>query len=100
MEPATLRSIGRDIQKSFSKIALSIADAETTNTVIKAPSSWEIEAERQRFQLWAANLGLYGIGDRSLDYRLQDAASVKKYTFRLLQDLRDDLSKSGPCLQI
>jgi hypothetical protein len=100
MEPVALRSIGRDIQKAFSKIVNSHADSATSETSIKLPSSWEIESERQRFQLWAANLGLYSIGHRSLDYRLQDAASVRKYISRLLQDLRDDLSQSGYFLWI
>jgi hypothetical protein len=96
MDPGSLCGIGRDIERHFAEIALLLdPNASTPDTISQQLRSEDFESERQRFQLWAANLGLNQSGDRSLDYRLQDAPLVKEFTLDLLQELRDDLSQSA-----
>ena len=94
MDPGSLSRIGRDIEQHFTEIAVIDPNASRPDTIFQQLRSEDFEAERQRFQLWAANLGLNQSGDRSLDYRLQDAPSVKEFTLDLLRELRDDLSQS------
>jgi hypothetical protein len=53
----------------------------------------EIENEYQRFQLWAANLGLRGQGHWSLDYRLRDATFVKDFVIDLLNELKQTITE-------
>jgi hypothetical protein len=63
----------------------------------------DVQSEKERFDLWSANIGLCQLGDRSLDYRLQDEVAVKDFTISLLEDLRENLSDSMPaflCLAI
>lgn len=43
--------------------------------------------ERQRFELWASNLGLHHTGHSSLDYRLRDSKLVFDFALSLLVDL-------------
>ena len=54
----------------------------------------DLLCEKERFQLWAANLGLFVVGDRSLDYRTRDNFAVKEYTGKLLNELEEDLLRS------
>lgn len=44
-------------------------------------------AEAERFELWAANLGLFIVGHGSLDYRVRDAENLAKTLHRFLEDL-------------
>src|SRR5690348_6182052 len=53
----------------------------------------EIENEYERFQLWAANLGLRGQGHWSLDYRLRDATFVKDFVVELLNELKQTITE-------
>ena len=95
MDPGSLNRIGKDIEQNFAGIAVILdPNAPRPDIVFQQLRLEDFEAERQRFQLWAANLGLNQSGDRSLDYRLQDAPSVKEFTLDLLRELRDDLSQS------
>ena len=96
MDPETLSNVGRDIQRHFTKLAslLRLDKTPRPGDDLRPLDLDDIRAEEQRFQLWAANLGLNGSGDRSLEYRLQEAPSVKEYTLDLLQEFRDDLSQS------
>ncbi|KAI1662740.1 hypothetical protein F4813DRAFT_341731 [Daldinia decipiens] len=48
-----------------------------------------------RFKLWAGNLGAHRqSGSRSLEYRLRDASSLRKYITSLLLQLRSSLEKA------
>jgi hypothetical protein len=51
----------------------------------------QLVLERQRFLLWAQNLGLHRQGHASLDYRVRDAAAVKGYLAEVLTELQDTL---------
>ena len=53
-------------------------------------SSAAWEHEKDRFDLWANNLGLHHRGHSSLDYRLREAAALEK----IIEDLLDDLKTS------
>jgi hypothetical protein len=95
MDSGGLCGIGRDIEQHFAEITVLLDPSASTPDIISQQlRSEDFESERQRFQLWAANLGLNQSGDRSLDYRLQDAPSVREFTLDLLRELSDDLSQS------
>ena len=47
----------------------------------------DADVERQRFHLWAANLGVLSPGHASLDYRLRDAESVRLVVEKILNGL-------------
>ena len=95
MEAATLRDLGQGVLLRFG----GVVHAFRTEASQRIETDNELEqfienltAEQERFQLWAANLGLHGTGDRSLDYRIQDSSSVKSYARELLEELAEDLS--------
>jgi hypothetical protein len=95
MDPATLRNLGRDVLFQFGAASLALS----TNISQQFETDDEVEqfiesltAEQERFQLWAANLGLQATGDRSLDYRLKDSSGIKSYATQLLEELAGDLS--------
>jgi len=94
MANATLRDIGKNILLHFAESAFALQPKPSkpggTNDEFLL-SLDDVQSEKERFQLWAANLGLYATGDRSLDYRIQDSPSVKEYTSQLLHELREDL---------
>ncbi|KAJ4300024.1 hypothetical protein N0V90_005273 [Kalmusia sp. IMI 367209] len=96
MANAMLRVVGKSVLDRFADAshALQIFEsshkAETDGKLAIVPV--DIQSERERFQLWAANLGIFVVGDRSLDYRIRDNPTVKEYTGRLLHELEEDLS--------
>lgn len=47
--------------------------------------------ELQRFELWAANMGLFVPGHGSLDYRVREAEKLAQTLRRFLQDLNTSL---------
>jgi hypothetical protein len=47
----------------------------------------QLRDEKERFYLWAVNLGLFDSGHSSLDYRLQDAEDAFQYVAGLLDEL-------------
>ncbi|CAI6340021.1 unnamed protein product [Periconia digitata] len=96
METATLRELGRDVLLQFGTAFLALSTETNRQPDVGSEDTFEnsrenFNAEQERFQLWAANLGLQASGDRSLDYRVQDSPSVKSYTRQLLEELIDDL---------
>ncbi|PVH98682.1 hypothetical protein DM02DRAFT_32617 [Periconia macrospinosa] len=93
METATLSELGRNVMLQFGAVSLALSTKtyEQRNSEDIERCRENIDAEQERFQLWAANLGLQTTGDRSLDYRVKDSASVKSYTKQLLEELGDDL---------
>lgn len=50
----------------------------------------------QRYDLWAANLGLFTAGHSSLKYRLGDAPLIYNYARRTLADLEKYLAIGRP----
>lgn len=95
MESTALRNLGRDVLFKFRTASLALRKQYSQ----QSESGDEIEqfteiltAEQERFELWAANLGLEAMGDRSLDYRIKDSSSVKSYANQLLEELAEDLS--------
>ncbi|KAG8161163.1 hypothetical protein KVR01_009427 [Diaporthe batatas] len=48
-------------------------------------------AESQRFELWAANMGLFVPGHGSLDYRVREAEKLAQTLRRFMQDLNTSL---------
>jgi hypothetical protein len=103
MEVATLRKLGRDVLFQFGAAYLALRkkvseQIETDDEIEQFIENLTTESER--FQLWAANIGLQATGDRSLDYRVKDSSSVKLYTGQLLEELAEDLfdRNSHSCL--
>ena len=100
MANVSLQSIGKNILLNFTEVThalqgLQLSQREKQGEADEVPllpiPLDDVQLEEERFKLWAANLGLYATGDRSLDYRIQDNPSVKEYTNQLLDDLREDL---------
>lgn len=52
-----------------------------------------LEGERDRFEIWAVDLGLLMPGHGSLDYRLLEAESLTKTLYAFLSDLSDNLQE-------
>lgn len=48
-------------------------------------------AESERFELWAANMGLFVVGHGSLDYRVREAEWLAQTLRRFMQDLVNSL---------
>jgi hypothetical protein len=94
MEIATLRNLGRDVLFQFGAASLAlrknVSEQLETDDEIKHFIE-NLTTESERFQLWAANIGLQATGDRSLDYRVKDSSSVKLYASQLLEELAEDL---------
>ncbi|KAJ4302673.1 hypothetical protein N0V90_001562 [Kalmusia sp. IMI 367209] len=92
METATLRDLGRDVLFHFAFLLQkgNLQQFDTNDEIEQITES--LNTEQERFQLWAANLGVQSTGDRSLDYRIQDRPSVKSYAKQLLEELVEDLS--------
>jgi len=87
----SLDIIGRRAFDSFANLTAWLSKAESKYKDQLPPIS--LEFELQRFQLWAANLGLNGRSHRSLDYRLQDAHSVRDFVADLLRGLTENLNE-------
>ncbi|KAB5586279.1 hypothetical protein GE09DRAFT_1166719 [Coniochaeta sp. 2T2.1] len=52
------------------------------------------EAEYDRFELWAVNIGLFVPGHGALDYRVREAASLRDTLLRFMSDLKDSLDQA------
>jgi len=93
-----LRDTGKTILNRFADTSYALEflkpsnEAESDGKLALLPT--DVSSEMERFQLWAANLGLFVVGDRSLDYRMRDHPTVKKYAGKLLSGLEEDLSRS------
>ena len=85
----TLAAIGHRIHWSFGSLESDARSSEDDDTFFLA-----LVNESQRFGLWAKNLGLYGLGHSSLDYRFRDAPVVYQYTRHLLVNLEKTVSAS------
>lgn len=53
--------------------------------------------ELQRFELWAANMGLFVPGHGSLDYRVREAEKLAQTLRRFMQDLNTSLEDGKIC---
>jgi len=97
MASVTLRNIGEDVVAEFLnaishlRTCLTIQNEAYPERFVHAD---DFQSEKERFDLWSANIGLFQLGDRSLDYRLQDDVAVKDFTVALLEDLLENLSDS------
>ena len=85
----SLAVIGCRIHCSFRSLEKDLSFQEAEDSFASA-----LVNESQRFGLWAKNLGLYGLGHSSLDYRFRDAPVVYEYTNHLLVDLEESIWKS------
>ena len=85
----TLTAIGHRIHSSFRSLESDIGPSADDASFFPA-----LVNESQRFGLWAKNLGLYGLGHSSLDYRFRDAPVVYQYTRNLLGNLEKSVSAS------
>lgn len=101
MASEILRKLGEDIVAGFNN-AISFLHSSSTAQgqadIKRFVHADDAQSEKERFDLWSANLGLFQLGDRSLDYRLQDNVKVKDFTASLLEDLRENLSDSMSAL--
>src|SRR5271155_2889108 len=80
-----LSGIGRTIHEKF--IAL-------LNILPKGEKNYQAwEHEYTRFSLWADNLGLHHHGHSSLDYRVRDADTLRRFIKSLLADLLENIDE-------
>lgn len=85
----TLAAIGHRIHRSFRSLESDARVSKDDDSFFPA-----LVNESQRFGLWAKNLGLYGLGHSSLDYRFRDAPAVYQYTYHLLVNLEKSVLAS------
>ncbi len=89
MELNSLATIGGRVGDKFAKLVVD------TNRGHYSGSIREILIDqKQRFRLWADNIGLCSYGHQSLDYRCRDAPKVYEYARQLLRDLEGTLDSS------
>ena len=83
-EPAeSLGSVGKKVSVEFETLYLGhLLDEDRSH----------ITNERQRFELWAVNIGLYHGGHSSLDYRFRDSPPLLRYAYKLLRDLETGIA--------
>ena len=82
-QPERLRDIGLRIVELFKR--MKGLPTVTDPGLSQAYASSEAEADR--FQLWAVNLGLFVFGHGALDYRLRDADSLHRTVWVFLGNL-------------
>ncbi|KAL8863350.1 MAG: hypothetical protein Q9178_000030 [Gyalolechia marmorata] len=82
-EKEQLHSIGQGLRTTFANVKSLLPQRQEQDFFPNA-----FENARQRFDLWAVNLGLYTSGNSSLEYRLRDAPLIYNYAVQALADLQ------------
>ena len=90
VEERSLAHIGTEILEQFPNVIDGLLHSQHGRAL------QQLRNELERFQLFAANLGLIHRGHSSLDYRLREAELLESTVRRLLQDLLDSLSEGTP----
>lgn len=89
----TLADLGSNAIDLFRKVEKALKES--------ADPAWPDDIlimESERFELWAANMGLFVAGHGSLDYRVREAERLEQTLRRFMQDLIDSLDdcKASP----
>ena len=92
MASETLQDIAEDVLVEFKNMLGAMFISATSHGQENTGNNGNTEFEQERFQLWAANLGLFESGDRSLDYRIRESPTVRGFTTSLLCNLRENLT--------
>lgn len=82
----SLADLGSNVIDLFRKVEKALKQS--------ADAAWPEEyfvAESERFELWAANMGLFVAGHGSLDYRVREAERLTQTLRRFMQDLINSL---------
>lgn len=92
---AALADLGSNAMDIFRKVDKALKES--------ADTAWPddlLVAESDRFELWAANMGLFVAGHGSLDYRVREAERLAQTLRRFMQDLINSLDdgKASPFL--
>ena len=90
---ATLRQLGGETLTLLKRVRAVGRDEDIIH------SGWPsvlFEAEADRFELWAVNLGLFVPGHGSLDYRVREAESLEHTLRRFMKGLNDSLTEGRP----
>ncbi|KAL8931143.1 MAG: hypothetical protein Q9208_000247 [Pyrenodesmia sp. 3 TL-2023] len=82
-EKEQLHAIGQRLRTTFTTVKSLLPQLQEQEIFLNA-----FENARQRFDLWAVNLGLYTSGHSSLEYRLGDAPLIYIYALQALTDLQ------------
>lgn len=77
-----LRLLGQTVADAFKSL---IETPCTNDGDTGMPSRRRIENEKERFRLWARELGLFQLGHSSLDYTVRDSSYIKSYLAELLR---------------
>lgn len=90
---AALADLGSNAIDLFRKVEKALKES--------ADTAWPddlLVAESERFELWAANMGLFVAGHGSLDYRVREAERLAQTLRRFMQDLINSLDdgKASP----
>lgn len=90
---ASLADLGSNVIDLFRKVEKALKES--------ADTAWPddlLVAESERFELWAANMGLFVAGHGSLDYRVREAERLAQTLRRFMQDLINSLDdgKASP----
>ncbi|KAI7778760.1 hypothetical protein LA080_001827 [Diaporthe eres] len=83
---ASLANLGSNAIDLFRKVEKALKESAVT--------AWPddlLVVESERFELWAANMGLFVAGHGSLDYRVQEAEELAQTLRRFMQDLINSL---------
>ena len=85
----TLHGVGSITSHRFAEAICSLKKSQTRFIAQVAPV-W-LDREYERFELWAASLGLRQPGHGSLEYRLRDAEFVQEYILVTLNEINEYL---------
>ena len=98
----SLHAVGVEVVRLFNRIqalgAQILAEGGRSGTEAWPQNSFEAEADR--FELWAVNLGLFVAGHGSLDYRLRHAESLRNTLKTFLESLQSALIEGASIYQL
>jgi hypothetical protein len=85
VKPLSLSHAGSRVFTLFERLQRLLHKSDSGNNFGSCIAA--IDNDEQRFSLWARNLGLVRPAHSSLDYRLQNAPTIRRTVYAFLEDL-------------
>lgn len=95
----SIMSLAKQGKTTFKHFAVAIHTLKTQPNFYTTAHLQLLETEKERFEIWAVDLGLLVPGHGSLDYRLSEAESLSTTLTTFLLDLNDNLQELSTSFQ-
>jgi hypothetical protein len=89
-----LASAVKVCMKAFNLLVSRLEVSVDEHKKLMPPSA--VQNQRDRFKIWAGNLGALQQGRASIDFRLRESSLMQTIVLRLLNQLEDTITKSKP----